>query len=382
MAVPPRNLNWLLLASVVGTMCHHEAGRNQYVGILSESIDKISNYYVEPVDPRKLFEGGMRGMVAELDPYSGYISPDDYAEFRVDIEQQFGGIGIEVGIENDRLTILNPVPGTPAYDAGLMAGDIIIAIDDNSTENATLDDAVKLMRGPIGTTVKISVLHLGDTAASEYEIERAQISIESVRGDRRDDSGHWIFRLEQAPDIGYVRLTSFGDRTTEELRTCLEALVQDRRLRGIILDVRGNAGGLLSAAVDICDMFIPANQTIVSTRGRGGLMGQSYNSRQPPLVPEALQVVVLVDRFSASASEIVAACLQDYERAIVVGERTWGKGTVQNVLPLERGRSAIRLTTQTYWRPSGQKYSSASGRRRRRSVGRDAKRWLPGEAVC
>ena len=349
--MPQRNLTWLLIVAVVSLTCHAEARRNRFAGILSESIDKISRYYVEPVDPRALFDGGMRGMLNELDPYSGYISPDMYNQFRVDIEQQFGGIGIEVGIENERITILNPVPGTPAYDQGLMAGDVIMAIDGHDTTGFTLDDAVKLMRGPEGTIVRVEVLPHGAEETKTYEIQRARITVESVRGDARNQRGEWSFVLQENPRIGYIRLMSFGDRTVEELQASLESV--DGQVDGLIMDLRGNAGGLLTAAVDVCDMFIGPNQIVVTTRGRDPAITKEFTSQHPPLVDPQLPVVVLVDRYSASASEIFAACLQDYDRATIVGERTWGKGTVQNVLEIEGGKSAIRLTTQTYWRPSG-----------------------------
>jgi carboxyl-terminal processing protease len=351
-AVPPRNLFWLITTAVVSLICYGEAGRNRYAGMLSESIDKIATYYVEPVESRQLFEGGLRGMLNELDPYSGYISPDDYNQFRVDIQQQFGGIGIEVGVEDGHLTVLNPVPGSPAYLAGLLAGDAIVSIDGQNVEGQSLDQAVKLMRGAVGTQVRVEVVHRGETSPVTYELVRAEIRIESVRGDRRDRRGNWSYVLQQHPRIGFIRLMSFGDRTVSDLVTALNSI--EGKVDGLIVDLRGNAGGLLTAAVQICDMFIPPGKVIVSTRGRDPSLTEVFWSEREPLVNPQLPIVVLVDRFSASASEIFAACLQDYKRATIVGERTWGKGTVQNVLELEGGKSAIRLTTQTYWRPSGE----------------------------
>ncbi len=350
--MPLRNLTWLTLASVISLVCYGEAQRNRYAGILSESIAKISAAYVEPVDPRALFEGGLRGMLFELDPHSGYISPDEYREFRVDIEQHFGGIGIEVGMQDGRLTILNPVPATPAYEAGLMAGDIIVSIDGQTMDGRSLGDAVKLMRGIVGTPVTVEVLRGDSEATTKYTMNRAEIRIESVRGDRRDRSGTWSFVLADHPRIGYIRVSTFGDRTAEDLQQALQTIAG--RTDGLILDLRGNAGGLLTSAVEICDLFLPPGQVIVTTRGRDAQVAQEFKSERPALVDPKLPVVVLVDRFSASASEIVAACLQDHQRATIVGERTYGKGTVQNVFPIEGGRSAIRLTTQTYWRPSGE----------------------------
>jgi carboxyl-terminal processing protease len=333
-------------------MCYGEAGRNRFAGMLSESIDKIARYYVEPVDRRQLFEGGLRGMLSELDPYSGFIAPDEYNQFNVEIQQHFGGIGIEVGMEDDHLTVLNPIPGSPAYDAGLMAGDVIVSINGENMEGQSLDAAVKLMRGPAGSMVEVDVLHRGESLPQKYKIQRAEIRIESVRGDRRDARGNWSFVLEDHPQIGYIRVLSFGNRTSEDLQAALRSI--EGRVDGLILDLRGNAGGLLTSAVEICDMFLPAGKLIVSTRGRDTTLSESFWSERPPLVDPDLPLVVLVDRFSASASEIFAACLQDYRRTTIVGERTWGKGTVQNVIELEGGKSAMRLTTQTYWRPSGE----------------------------
>jgi carboxyl-terminal processing protease len=351
--VPQRNITWLLAAAVISLICYGEAHRNRYAGILSESMARIAASYVEPVDRRALFEGGMEGMLRTLDDYSGYIRPEDYQQFRSEIAQHFGGIGIEVGMEDGRIIVLSPVPGSPAHQAGLMAGDVIVTIDRQNVESATLMDAVKLMRGEVGTPVRVEVRRTGEEELRQYTIVRADIRIDSVRGDLRDAKGHWQFTLEDHPRIGYIRLTSFGDESAAELQTALETMLQSGA-QGLILDLRGNAGGLLTSAVTICDMFIPPDLVIVSTRGRDGQVFEEFRSEVPPIVSPDLPVVILVDRFSASASEIVAACLQDHQRAVIVGERTWGKGTVQNVFPIEGGRSAIRLTTQTYWRPSGQ----------------------------
>lgn len=350
--MPLRNLIWLLVVSATSLLCYGEATRNKYATILSEAIDRITRSYVEPVSPRVLFEGGIRGMIGELDPYSGYISPDDIAQFRAEIQQEFGGIGIEVGIEQNHITILSPVPGTPAFRAGLKAGDIILAIDGTTLEQANLDDAVKLMRGEIGEPVELQILHLGDQEPKTYRIVRDEIRIESVRGAHRNDQGNWSFVLDEHPRYGYIRVTSFGDHTAQDLRQAIGSL--DGRIDGLILDLRGNAGGLLSSAVELCDMFIPPGKVVVTTRARDSVVMEAYQSTSPPLVPASLPIVILVDRFSASAAEIFAACLQDYGRATIVGERTWGKGTVQNVFDIEGGKSAIRLTTQTYWRPSGE----------------------------
>jgi carboxyl-terminal processing protease len=331
--------------------------------------------YIEPIDERALFEGGMRGMFETLDGYSGYISEDDLAQFNAEIGQHFGGIGIEVAVREDQITVLNPVPGAPAHQAGMLSGDVIVSIDGQSVESANLMDAVKLMRGKVGTKVRVQVRR-GEEEIKQFVLTRADIRIDSVRGDLRDEQGVWQFVLAEHPRIGYIRLSSFGDESAEELQAAIKAM-RAAGGKGLILDLRGNAGGLLSAAVEISDMFLPPGREIVSTRARDGQIHDQFYAQQPPLLPSAFPLVVLVDRFSASASEIVAACLQDHDRAMIVGERTWGKGTVQNVYPVGAGEGAIRLTTQSYWRPSGRDIHQGSDDTARRLVGRDAQRSEP-----
>jgi len=352
--MPRRNLNLIMLAAFVSLICYHRAARTRYASVFADAVNQIQTNYVEPIEQRRLFDAAMDGMMSELDPYSQYIDPETLAQFNADIDQQFGGIGVEVSIdpETERLMIVSPLPGTPAYEAGAVAGDIILAVDGESTEGWELRDAVGVMRGKPGTEVVITVLHEGEEEPVDLTIERAIIEIESVLGDRRKADGSWDFTLEEYPDIGYVRIVNFGKHTAEELRDVLRDLQSDG-IKGLILDVRGNPGGLLDVAVDVCDMFIDEG-VVVTTRGRGGKLLETYSaSKSGTVVRRSLPIAVLVDESSASASEIFAACLQDYERAVVVGERTWGKGTVQNITDLEAGRSALKLTVATYWRPSG-----------------------------
>jgi carboxyl-terminal processing protease len=351
--MPLRNLIVLFTAAILSLICYHTAIRNHYGGLVASAIGEISRNFVEPVDSRQLFVGAMKGMVEQLDPYSGYIGPEELSEFQETMDQQFGGIGIvvEVNPETDRLTVLSPLPDTPAYESGLRAGDVILAIDGQSTEGFQLSDAVALMRGQPGTRVRLEVLHLGDENPLEVEVARAIIPVASVLGDRRGPDGSWTFVMPEHPNLAYIRLISFAEQTSEELAETLGTL-QDR-VAGLILDLRGNAGGLLTTAVETADLFLNEG-TIVSIRGRDPRQWVDYEATTRSTVCPDLPLVVLVDRYSASASEIVAACLQDQGRAIVVGQRTWGKGTVQNVIPFEGGRSALKLTTASYWRPSGQ----------------------------
>lgn len=357
-AMPRRNLHLLFAVLLVSVICYQKADSayrlrfgsmaNTFIQVMKE----IDRHYVEPVEPRELFEGSLEGMVGRLDEYSAYIPPAVSAQFREGIEQQFGGIGIEVAIDpqSGLITVLSPIPGTPAWRAGLQAGDKIVGIDGEPAEGLTLDEAVRRMRGSVGTPVRVSLLR-GTDQRLEVELVREVIQIQSVLGDARDADGRWQFVLEEEPQIGYIRIVSFGERTLDDLRAALEAVSQ-QSVKGLILDLRGNAGGLLEGAVAVCDLFLKQGR-IVSTRGRDAIDREVYQaSGRAPYA--SLPLVVLVNRYSASASEIVAACLQDHRRATIVGERTWGKGTVQNLIPLEGGRSLLKLTTASYWRPSNQ----------------------------
>ncbi len=353
--MPFRNILILMAAALISFACYGKAERNRYSATVTEAMMLVSDYYVDEVTPRDLFQNAMQGMVSELDPYSSYISPEDFRAFQEDLDQEFGGVGIvvELNPETNRLTVLSPLTGTPAYRAGMRAGDVILEINGESTEGMTLRDSVAIMRGEPGTNVHLSVLHAGDTEPVEFTVTRDTIPIESVLGDRRLADGRWDFRLEQDPRILYIRLTTFGENSLDEIKATMAAEQQsDSPFKAIILDLRGNAGGLLSTAVDLCDMLISGGE-IVSTRGRNGEMGRQYMADAETIIDTNLPMVVLVNTYSASASEIVAACLKDHQRAVIVGTRTWGKGTVQNIIPLENGESALKLTTATYWRPSG-----------------------------
>ncbi len=350
--MPSRNLIILILAATASLLCYHTASRNHYGGLLASAIGEINTTFVRPVDDRDLFEGAMDGMVQQLDPYSDFIDPEELAEFQEDIDQKFGGVGIvvEINRESGRLTVLSPLPDTPAFAAGMRAGDQILAINDTNTKGFQTTDAVKLMRGEPGTELTVTVLHLGDTEPVEMRLTRAIIPVASVLGDVRNPDGTWQFTLEEDAEIGFIRLSTFGEKTASELQDTISSM--EDRIKGLIIDLRGNGGGLLNTAVEICDLFIDEGK-IVSIRGRDPADQRDYEASPDNTLFPDLPMVVLVDGFSASASEITAACLQDNGRAIVVGTRSWGKGTVQNVVPFEGGRSALKLTVATYWRPSG-----------------------------
>lgn len=354
--MPQRNLMLIAIAMVVSLLCYEQASRNRYASMLTEIMGTVERNYLKPVERQALFDHAMKGMITGLDPYSGYMTREDYRPFLEDIEQKFGGVGIlvEINPETKRLTVMSPLYGTPAYRAGLKPGDTIMTIDGHDTEGLEFREAVKLMKGDPGTQVTLGVLHRDAKEAVDFKLTRELIQTESVLGDHRTEGARWDYHLQEDPTIAYVRIEGFGDKTASEVR---KALTDDQGnfagYRGIILDLRGNPGGTMHAAVEICDMFLE-DGIIVSTRTRGGVEDDAYVAEPGVLVPHDVPVVVLLNHYSASASEIVAACLQDHGRAVVVGERSWGKGTVQNVIEIDQGnKGALRLTTSSYWRPSG-----------------------------
>jgi carboxyl-terminal processing protease len=355
--MPRRNFLVLLLAVLASWLCYQRAARNRYGATLSEAMNIVTTSYIHEVEPRVLFEGAMDGMIGKLDPYSAYTSPEEFNQFQQQMEGEFVGVGIVVDpdAKSGRLTVLDALIGKPAYLAGIRAGDIILAIDNRDTKDVPLRDAVRMIRGEPGSTVKLRIQHTGRTEPKEYTLTRATIPLETVLGDGRGPDGKWIFRLANHPQIGFIRIfDNFGERTADEFRAALATYRNPGdQIDGLILDLRYNRGGLLPAAKDVCDMLLD-NGLIVTTRGRNGVLLDDMEATPGTELPLDVPIVVLVDRLSASASEIVAACLQDHHRAAIAGQRTWGKGTVQNVVKLEGGRSAIRLTIGTYRRPSGQ----------------------------
>lgn len=317
--------------------------------VLIDTLDQVERNYVTEVNRRELIEAAIRGALGKLDPYSTYIGPDDLCRFRTSVESEFGGIGIQISMDDGQLRILSPMVGTPAYRAGLMAGDRIVEIDGKSTDGLTLDEAIDRLKGAEGTSVTLTVIHCGKESKQKIAVTREKIHVDTVLGDRRKADDAWDFMLDQKQRIGYLRVTAFSRDTAGELQRAL-AQLQTEKLRGLILDLRFDPGGLLSAAIEVSDLFISEGR-IVSTKGRNS-PERAWDARKEGTF-EGFPLVVLVNRFSASAGEIVAACLQDHKRALIVGERTWGKGSVQNVIELENGRSALKLTTASYRRPNG-----------------------------
>lgn len=318
--------------------------------LLIDSFDQIDRNYVKEVSRRELVEAALRGMLDRLDPHSSYFSPDDLARFNSQVEQEFGGVGIQVGLDpQGRLQVITPLPGSPAYKAGVRAGDLISQIEGESTLGYDVDKAARKLKGKPGAAVKLGVVHLGGTGVDELTVTREMIHVSSVLGDKYKPDGSWDFMLDPAKKIGYIRLVSFSRDSTKEVREALNSLKADG-MKALVLDLRFNPGGLLSAATEIADMFVE-DGVIVSTKGRNTeervVMAQKANTFS------GFPMAVLVNGYSASASEIVSACLQDRNRAVIVGDRSYGKGSVQNVIEMEQGKSALKLTTASYHRPSG-----------------------------
>ena len=318
-----------------------KAGVYEQLDLFGDIFERIRAQYVEEVDPSDLIEAAIDGMLTSLDPHSSYLSPDDAADMRVQTRGEFGGLGIEVTQEEGFVKVVSPIDGTPASEAGIEAGDFITHVDGESILGLTLDAAVELMRGPVGSEIIVTIVREGETEPFDVSIIRDTIKLTAVRS-----------RL--VSDTVVLRITTFNDQTTPNLEAGLQQQVEEAggmdNVNGIVLDLRNNPGGLLTQAVRVADAFLESGE-IVSTRGRDPEEGERFNATRGDL-SGGKPIVVLINGGSASASEIVAGALQDHRRAIVVGTKSFGKGSVQTVMPL-RGDGAMRLTTSRYYTPSG-----------------------------
>ncbi len=317
--------------------------------IFADTLDQVERNYVKDVSRRELMEAAIHGVLSKLDPYSNYISPDDINRFKTSVESQFGGIGIRIDHQGDQLRIISPLVGTPAYRAGLESGDTILEINGKSTEGIGPDEAIKRLKGDAGTQVTLTIQHADARPKETVTITREWVHVETIQGDHRKPDDSWDFFLDHDKHLGYIRLSAFSRDTALELKKALVDL-QGQGLKGLVVDLRFNPGGLLTSAIEVSDMFV-ASGRIVSTKGRN--TPERVWEAEKEGTFEGFPMAVLVNHYSASASEILSACLQDNHRAIVVGERTWGKGSVQNVIELEGGKSALKLTTASYHRPNG-----------------------------
>ena len=307
-----------------------------YLKLFTDVLKIVKENYVEEPRIKDLIYGALNGMVTSLDPFSAFFPPEKYKEFMEETEGEFGGVGIEISMEKGRPIVVAPIEGTPAYKAGLRAGDVIIAVDGEDTFGKTLLEIVKKIRGKPGTKVTLTIMRKGADKPVKVEITRAVIRIESVKYTKYED-------------LGYVKIIQFQHYTARDLRKALKDLIA-QEVKGLIIDLRNNPGGLLSEAVKVSDLFLPEGKLIVYTKGRRD--EEKYYAKEEPLVPSYIPVVILINKGSASASEIVTGALQDHGRATIVGEKSFGKASVQNIIPLE-DNSALKLTVAYYYTPSG-----------------------------
>jgi carboxyl-terminal processing protease len=304
----------------------------------TQSLELVKRNYVEDPDSKELIEGAIRGMVSNLDPHSSYMPERAFKEMNMDIKGEFQGVGIQIGVKNQQLTVIAPIEDTPAFRAGLAAGDKILKINDEWTKDMTIEQAVDKMRGPKGTQVKLLIIRDGWDKPREFKITRDVIKVQSVKSKMLNN------------EIGYLKIIQFQGQTGQEVEKALKGL-ESKGMKKLILDMRNNPGGILDASVDVSSMFLPKDKLVVYLQGRQASDRKDYLT-SGSLTPRDYPMVVLVNTGSASASEIVAGALQDSKRAVIMGTQTFGKGSVQTVFPLEGG-GGIRLTTAKYYTPSG-----------------------------
>jgi carboxyl-terminal processing protease len=305
-------------------------------------LEKINKEYVDEINQSESMDSAINGLLQSLDPYSAYMSPEIFEEMQTETSGEFGGLGIEVGMEAGVVKVITPMDGTPADKAGLKAGDYIVKINDTQVQGKSLSEAVDLMRGPVGSSIELTVRRRGEKKALTFNIIREIIEVQSVKSDLLENN------------IGYIRLTSFNDNSGEQIENKIEQLNKNENVNSYILDLRNNPGGLLSQAIKISDFFLD-NGEIVSTKSRKASENRKWFAKKGDIT-KGKTLIVLINYGSASASEIVAGALKDHKRAIILGERSYGKGSVQSIIPL-KNRGAIRLTVAKYYLPSGKSIS-------------------------
>jgi len=321
-----------------------EAQKNIYekIDLFSEVLNKIDKEYVESVNQSDAMDAAINGVLQSLDPYSAYMSPEVFSDMQTETSGEFGGLGIEVGMEHGVVKVISPIDNSPASRVGVKAGDYIVKINDIQVQGKSLTEAVEIMRGPVGSDIKITVRRRGAKKAIIFNITREIIKIESVKSKYIDKS------------IGYLRLTSFNENSGDQVKNKIKEFNKEKDIKGYILDLRNNPGGLLSQAIKIADFFLE-NGEIVSTKGRKISENRRWFAKKGDLT-KGKTLIVLINEGSASASEIVAGALKDHKRAILVGENSYGKGSVQSIIPL-KNKGAIRLTISKYYLPSGKSIS-------------------------
>lgn len=366
--MPKRNVVLLVVTCLVSLVALAARDRGGHGRRFGEVVTAIERGYYKPVDGEGLFTAAVEAAVGRLDENSAYLRDAGRDALESALDQRFGGVGLELALDpkSRQPIVVSPVIRSPAWRAGVAAGDLVAAVDGVVTAGLPLRDTVERLRGRSGAAVTLTILPAAaggpslDPAAAppprDVVLVREAIEVESVQGDRRRDDGGWIWMLEDEPGVAHVRITTFGERTAAELDAALAAIAAEDRIRGLVLDLRGNPGGLLQAAIDVCDVFLDEGVIVAMRRGGASTADDSASLDERRATTgqrlAELPVAVLVDGLTASAGEIVAACLQDAGRATVVGSRTFGKGTVQSLVPLSDGRGLLKLTTAEYLRPS------------------------------
>jgi carboxyl-terminal processing protease len=328
---------------LLGTSAHAAAADTyRRLNLFGDIFEMVRSHYVEKPDDTKLVEGAVNGMLNGLDPHSSYMDPKSFRDMQEETHGEFGGLGMEVTMEDGLVKVVTPIDDTPAAKAGIRAGDIITHIDDEAVQGLTINQAVEKMRGPVNTKVRLNILRKGVDKPLDIAINRETIRVKSVRNHTEGD------------DVGYVRITQFNEQTSDGLKKSINDITNQLgadKVKGFIIDLRNNPGGLLDQAISVSDAFLERGE-IVSTRGRDPEESQRFNAR-PGDLTKGKPVIVLINGGSASASEIVAGALQDHRRATLVGTRSFGKGSVQTIIPMGSGNGALRLTTARYFTPSG-----------------------------
>jgi len=312
------------------------------IDLFSEVLNKIDKEYVEEVDQSDAMDAAINGVLQSLDPYSSYMSPDTYKNMSTETSGEFGGLGIEVGMEAGVVKVISPIDSSPAYEAGVKAGDYIVKINDIQVQGKTLSEAVDLMRGPVGSEIEITIRRKGVKKSLIFNITRKIIQVASVKSEIKDNN------------IGYIRLTSFNENSSDQIKSKVKEFKKNNNINKYILDLRNNPGGLLSQAIKISDLFLDSGE-IVSTKSRRSSENRKWFAKKGDLIDGAT-MIVLINYGSASASEIVAGSIKDHKRAILIGENSYGKGSVQSIIPL-KNNGAIRLTVSKYYLPSGDSIS-------------------------
>ena len=312
------------------------------IDLFGEVLEKINKEYVDEINQSESMDAAIDGLLQSLDPYSAYMSPEIFNEMQTETSGEFGGLGIEVNMESGVVKVISPIDDTPASRAGIKAGDYIIKIDDIQVQGKSLSEAVDLMRGPVGSSIILTVRRIGQKKALTFEIVREIIQIKSVKADLLKNN------------VGYLRLTSFNENSGDQIREQIREFEKNENINSYILDLRNNPGGLLTQAIKISDFFLD-NGEIVSTKSRKASENRKWFAKKGDLIG-GKTLIVLINYGSASASEIVAGALQDHKRAIILGENSYGKGSVQSIIPL-KNRGAIRLTVAKYYLPSGKSIS-------------------------